>query len=377
MTTPSAAVYEYSVATADAQLALAAAAVRSGALGAVGGSLVPELERTMAAHLGRREALAVASATTGLQLLMRALGAGPGSEVVLPELAWVSVGAAAAATGATVRVAPITAALAPGWEQIAPLLGSHTALVVIAHLRGRAAPDTAHIAAELFARGVPLVEDCAQAWRARLPDGRPAGTAGAAAVFSMDRYKVISTGEGGIIAVDDTELTTRMRLLGGLAWVPAHPPEWRGNARMSEPTAALALPQLRQLDHLVSQLRPLQHQVAHVMAAAKGLHEVTPADDNSNGCLVGGWADDPDRAKILTGALFHAGFRAWWPGPDDLHHAANWPVTIDQPLVDVHRYVDVQIPLLPYDQHTAFSDTLHTVLAHWHAGTFTSTSRPR
>jgi hypothetical protein len=243
-------------------------------------------------------------------------------------------------------------------------------VVVLAHLRGRAAPDTARIAAELAARGIPLVEDCAQAWGARTPDGRRAGTA---AVFSMDTYKMISTGEGGVVAVDDT-LATRMRLIGGLAWVPADEPQWRGNARMSEPTAALALPQLRHLDSLVDQLRPLQRRVAEVLAAAPGLRDVTPQDtdtdtDTGNGGLAGGWADRAQDARGLAAALSRAGFRAWWPGPGDLHHAAHWPAGAAHPTVDVRRYLDIQIPLLPADRHTPFTETLAAVLADWHADT--------
>src|SRR5690606_27060747 len=125
--------------------------------------------------LGRAQALAVSSATAGIELALRALGAGPGAEVVIPALGWVSVGAAVEATGAAVRVAPVTANLTPSWDGLKPLVNPDTAAVIVAHLRGMPAAEIERIALELRGRGIPLIEDCAQAWGVRTANGRAAG----------------------------------------------------------------------------------------------------------------------------------------------------------------------------------------------------------
>ncbi len=114
------AVYHYSSLTAEQQAVRAVRVISTGQLSAIGGAAVAELEQRVAANVGRTHAVATASATAGLEVALRTLGAGPGRDVVVPELCWVSVGAAAAATGAAVRVAPITRDLAPTWEQIEP-----------------------------------------------------------------------------------------------------------------------------------------------------------------------------------------------------------------------------------------------------------------
>lgn len=105
-------------------------------------------------------------------------------------------------------------------------------------MRGTFTPDIPCIAAELERAGITLIEDCAQAW------GVPAaGTYGRAAVFSTQQWKLIATGEGGLVVTDDVELVTTMRAMSGDTQVRLEGPRWRSNVRMPEITAALALPQ--------------------------------------------------------------------------------------------------------------------------------------
>ncbi|WP_158088866.1 aminotransferase class I/II-fold pyridoxal phosphate-dependent enzyme [Thermoactinospora rubra] len=341
--------YQYSQLTADAQTRLASQVIASGRLGAIGGHHVPRLETMVATRTGRAHAIATSSATAALELTLRALGVGPGSEVVIPALGWVSVGAAVAATGATVRIAPVTRYLTPSREHIAALLTPRTAAVVIAHLRGMPAAEISHIAADLCQRGIPLIEDCAQAW------GVPGvGTYGTAAFFSTQTYKLVATGEGGLAVCDDPALATTIRALSGDTRARTLQPRWRGNARMPEIAAALAIPQLERLDQLVAQVRSLQHPAAELLA---GLGSVLPIEP-SNGTHVGLWCETPEAAAALAAQLDALGLRHWRPTSGDLHTCDAWPVQPDTATPDWNHYLDIQIPYAEGEDRRAFLDLL-------------------
>jgi dTDP-4-amino-4,6-dideoxygalactose transaminase len=344
LTTP---LYQYSQLTADQQNVIVGGGILSGEIATFDGKHLPALEHRVAELTGRAQALAVDSGSSALRLAMRGLGVGPGHEVIIPELGWVSIGAAADMLGATVRVAPATDSLTPTWEQIQPLLTTATRAVVLVHLRGRPAPGTAEIAARLRERGIALIEDCAQAWGVDV-EGRPAGGWGTLATFSTHTFKLIATGEGGLIVGDDLDTMALMRAIGGDTRQPTPHAVWRSKARMTELAGALALPQLDHLATLVADLRALQQPVLEALHGLPGVTLVPEgADPVGNGSLVGLRLSDPAAAERLAGSLFHEGYRSWWPGPGDLHTAAAWPVQPDRSLTDARRYLDVQIPWLP------------------------------
>ncbi|SEG93879.1 DegT/DnrJ/EryC1/StrS aminotransferase family protein [Thermomonospora echinospora] len=362
---PESPVYGYGCLTAEPQLERVSRAIASGRLSAIGGSQVPELERLTAFYTGRAYALATSSATAGLEVALRALGIGGGWEVVVPALGWVSVAGAVAATGATVRVAPIEESLTPSWDHIAPLVGPTTAAVVVAHLRGRPASDIARIAAELRNREIPLIEDCAQAWGAGNDHSRPVGRYGKVAVFSVQAYKLIAAGEGGLTVCDDADLMAKMRTLAGDTRVPAYRPTWRGNSRMSEITAALAIPQLQALDDLTGQLRRLQRQVADLLTEQSSAEIVLPQDrepDDSNGMHVGAWWPSAQAAQTLWQECYSTGLCAWHPTPGDLHSHHAWPVQAESESADISRYLDLQIPALHPRLHHTFLDSVRSTL---------------
>lgn len=351
------ATYEYGRITASSQLARLAEVVSTGKLAAIGGTQVPELERLAAFRTGRAQALAVASATAGIELALRALGAAPGAEVLIPALGWVSVGAAVNATGAAVRVVPVTSNLTPSWDGLEPLIGSATGAVVVAHLRGMPATEIERIAVELRQRGIPMIEDCAQAWGVRTVDGRAAGARGTVAVFSCQAYKLIAAGEGGLVLCDDPELMARMRSFSGDTRMATERAIWRGNVRMSEPTAALVIPQLQKLDQLMARLRPLQLRVAELFAKTTVAERVLPTageSASSNGAHVGTFWSSAESARRLWASLYALGLRGWYPAAGDLHVQDAWPVRSDGASVAMDRYIDVQIPVLDPPEHDTF-----------------------
>ncbi|WP_322768598.1 aminotransferase class I/II-fold pyridoxal phosphate-dependent enzyme [Frankia sp. Cr1] len=357
-------VYQYSTLTAAEQVRLAADAISGGDVATFGARHLPEVERRVAARAGRAGAVAVDSGSAALALAVRALGVRAGQEVVIPEVGWVSIGTAAAQAGATVRVAPVDRTLTPSWEQLAPLVGPATGAVVLAHLRGRPAPDIVRIAAELAERQIPLIEDGAQAWGVTV-GGRPAGAWGTVAAFSAQTYKMIAVGEGGFLLADDLDLLSFVRAVAGDTRVPTPEAVWRGKQRMTEVSAALALPQLDHLDALTADLRRLQRRLVDRLLTVEGISEIIPRTardiEDGNGSLTGMWLPTPDTARRLASDYWRAGLRCWWPGPGDLHTAGAWPVQPARSMVEIHSYLDLQTPWLPSEHHDSFADHVAAV----------------
>lgn len=112
------AVYQYSTLTAADQVERFTTVVSSGALGAIGGDHVREFQQHVAGHLGRHGAVATASATAALELLLRCLPQQEHSErVVIPEVCWISVPTAVLRSGRTPVIAPATDDLTPHWAR--------------------------------------------------------------------------------------------------------------------------------------------------------------------------------------------------------------------------------------------------------------------
>ncbi|MFE9456829.1 DegT/DnrJ/EryC1/StrS family aminotransferase [Streptomyces californicus] len=177
-------------------------------------------EAEFAAHLGvpADRVVFLASATAGLYLTTELLGLGPGDEVVMPSISFVSAASAVASTGARpvfCDVDPDT--LNPTAEQVARALTDRTRAVLVLHYGGGPG-DVARIAELCESRGVPLVEDTACAVASRVGP-RACGTFGSFSVWSFDAMKVLSTGDGGMLYAADPAVAERARRLAyhGLA----------------------------------------------------------------------------------------------------------------------------------------------------------------
>src|SRR5215203_669881 len=141
------------------------------------GPEVKAFEQEFAAYLGARHAIGVANGTDALTLALRALGVGPGDDVVVPSFTFYASAEAIGPTGARpvfCDVDPETFCVTP--ESVRAALTPRTKAVIVVHLFGNVAP-----VAELEALGVPVLEDAAQALGSRAAGGRSAGALGAAA----------------------------------------------------------------------------------------------------------------------------------------------------------------------------------------------------
>jgi dTDP-3-amino-3,4,6-trideoxy-alpha-D-glucose transaminase len=173
------------------------------------GPEVEAFERELAAYVGTAHAVGVANGTEAITIALRALGVGPGDEVVVPSFSFYASAEAIPPTGARpvfCDVDPSTFCVTA--DAVRAALTPRTKAVVAVHLFGNVAP-----VAEIAALGLPVVEDAAQAAGSTTPDGRP-GALGTIATFSFYPSKNLGAfGDGGAVTTGDGALAERVRTL--------------------------------------------------------------------------------------------------------------------------------------------------------------------
>ena len=213
------------------------------------GPEVAAFEAEFSAHFVQgRAAVAVNSGTAGLHLGLLAAGVGPGDEVIVPSFTFAATGNSVALTGGTpvfVDIEPETFTLDP--EAVAAAITPKTKGILPVHLYGH--PARMHELAALAAeRGVALYEDAAQAHGASL-DGRPVGTFGEFAMFSLYPTKNMTSGEGGMVSAANDEIARMLKLLRNQGMERQYENEVVGfNARMTDIHAAIGRVQLTKVD---------------------------------------------------------------------------------------------------------------------------------
>jgi len=181
---------------------------------------VASFEREYADHLGVRHCIGVANGTDALELALRSVDVGPGSEVILPANTFVSSALAVVRAGATPVLVDIDLdGYVIDCEQVERCLGPRTKVVLPVHLYGQVAP-LEPLEAELAGRGVMIVEDAAQAHGATR-HGRSAGGLGLVAGTSFYPTKNLgSCGHGGAVLTDSDEVAAIARHLHNYASEP-------------------------------------------------------------------------------------------------------------------------------------------------------------
>jgi dTDP-3-amino-3,4,6-trideoxy-alpha-D-glucose transaminase len=228
------------------------------------GPEVRAFEAEFAAYIGAREAVGVANGTDALVLALRALGIGPGDDVVVPSFTFYASAEAIPHTGARpvfCDVDPETYVITP--ETVRAALTPRTKAVIAVHLFGNVAP-----VAEIEALGVPVLEDAAQAAGSNGPAGRP-GALGTAATFSFFPSKNLGAfGDGGAITTRDDGIAERVRMLRFHGSRDKQTFELVGhNSRLDELQAAILRVQLPHLDAWADGRRQA---AAHYEAAGLG-----------------------------------------------------------------------------------------------------------
>lgn len=214
------------------------------------GEEVRTFEAAFAEFCEVRHAVGVGNGTDALELALRAVGCGPGSEVIVAANAGMYASAAAVLVGATPAFADVmreTLLISP--LSVGRMLSNRTKAVVATHLHGRLC-DVPAIRQAIGDRPVPVIEDCAQAHGARNSEG-PAGSFCDLATFSFYPTKNLGAlGDGGAVATNDASLAQAVRELAQYGWsrkYEATRPFGR-NSRLDEIQAAILKLRLPHLD---------------------------------------------------------------------------------------------------------------------------------
>ncbi len=255
-----------------------AAALDGGWLAPTGPDLAT-FEAELAAIAGTTEAVAVASGTAGLHLVLHALGVSAGAEVLVPTLTFVATANAVLYCCARPVFVDsdnetwcIDPALVVAELDRRAADGRLPAAVITVDLYGQCA-DHDPIIARCAALGVPLIEDAAEAIGATYR-GRRAGSLGRAGVFSFNGNKLITTSGGGAVVTDDAELASRIRYLATQARQPVlhyEHVEMGFNSRLSNLLAALGRAQLTTLTERIERRRATKRWYREVFAETPGV----------------------------------------------------------------------------------------------------------
>ncbi len=230
----------------DEERAAVDAVLRSGMIAQ--GPEVAALEQEFAREvLDGRHVVAVNSGTSGSLLGLLAAGVGPGQEVIVPSFTFAATANSVALTGAT----PVFADIEPRYFCLDPAaveaaITDRTVGIMPVHLYGHPADMTA-LQDVADRHGLKLYEDAAQAHAAAW-QGKPVGTFGEFAMFSLYPTKNMTSGEGGMVSCKDDTIARNVRLLRNQGMERRYENELVGfNCRMTDVHAAIGRVQLRRL----------------------------------------------------------------------------------------------------------------------------------
>lgn len=225
------------------------------------GGYVQRFEAAFASYVGVRHAIAVPHCTAALHLSLAALGIGPGDEVIVPELTWIATASPIAYVGATPVFADVDRET---WcitaDAIRACVTPKTKAIIPVDLYGLT-PDMDSVRAVADEFGLAIIEDAAQAIGCRYRE-RPAGSLGTLGTFSFHGTKTMTTGEGGMLVTDRTDLYERSLVLRDHGRTASnfkffYNTEVAFKYRMSNMQAAFGLGQLERIDELVNKKRQI------------------------------------------------------------------------------------------------------------------------
>jgi dTDP-4-amino-4,6-dideoxygalactose transaminase len=289
----------FDVRLTEADLAAVEETLRSGWL--TMGPRTKEFEERFAEHLGVRHAVAVSSCTAALHLAYLAAGVGPGDEVIVPAITFVATAAAARYCGAEPVLADALGQhdLSVDPAEVERLVTDRTRAVCVVHYGGYAGPveELRRICDE---RGLALIEDAAHSPSATpAAGGRRLGGHGLAGCFSFFSNKVISCGEGGLLATDDDAVAETARGLRSHAMTSGTWDRHTGHAlsydvtglgynyRLDEPRAALLISRLAGLEADIARRRELVLRYRELLADVEGVTvPYTEADVATSSCYT-------------------------------------------------------------------------------------------
>lgn len=248
--------------------------IESGTLTCTKGTACATLEKRFAELLGSRFAIASSSGSAAIHTAIAAIDPEPGDEIITTSITDMGALTPILYQGAIpvfADVDPYTCNVTA--ETIAARISDRTRAIIVTHLFGNPC-DMNEIVDLASARGLPIIEDCAQAYLAKYDD-RYVGTLGAIGCFSLQQGKHITTGEGGLTVTNDPDYARRVRLYVNKAWGYGDPnPDHYFlalNYRLTELQGAVALAQLEKLQPGVDQRRTMADRLTKAISGLDGI----------------------------------------------------------------------------------------------------------
>src|SRR4051794_27389866 len=325
------------------------------------GPEVESFEEELARYLGVRHVVGVANGTDAITIALRALGVGPGDDVVVPSFTFYASAEAIPPTGARpvfCDVDPDTMCVTA--ETVKAALTPNTKAVIAVHLFGNVAPIR-----EIEALGVPVLEDAAQSAGSRTDAGRP-GSLGTIATFSFFPSKNLGCfGDGGAITTNDPELADRVRMLRFHgSWDKVTYEQVGYNSRLDEMQAAILRVQLPELDRWADGRRAAARYYEEA-----GLGELVTVPVAVEGCEPAWhlYVVRNDDVNGLASSLGEAGIgtKVYYRTP--VHRQAGmreWAQGVELPVTDELARTHVAIPMSAVLTRDQAEEVVAAVRAH-------------
>lgn len=247
-------------------------------------------ERELREKFGVKHALFVSSGTSALSCCLTSLEIGPGDEVIVPAYTYIATAAAVVDVGAVPVIAEIDESLGLDPVDVEAKITPYTKAIIAVHMQGIPC-RLAALRAIAKKHGLRLIEDCCQAIGAEY-HGKPCGMESDAWAWSMNFFKVITCGEGGVFFTNSDEGYQRAMYLHDpaiLMWESDArdnvmiPPFSRAGYRGNELAAAVIRVQLTKMDGILSKTRALKKLLIQNLNAPKNYH-LQYVDDPEGDC---------------------------------------------------------------------------------------------
>jgi len=273
------------------------------------GKFIGEFEDKFASYTGVRYAASVCNGTVALHLALVVLGIGPGDEVIVPTLTYISSVNAIAYTGATpVFVDSMENTWQMDPDDVRRKVTPRTRAIMVVHIYGHPCDmdPLVDIAKE---NSLFIVEDCAEAFGAYYK-GRHVGAFGDIATYSFFGNKTITTGEGGMVVTNDKTLYDRAVHFKGQG-LAKHREYWHDvvgyNFRMTNICAAIGLAQIERADELIAKKRQIAQWYADGLRGLPITLHSESGDMRNSWWMVSILVEKPKQRDYLRNALSDAG----------------------------------------------------------------------
>jgi len=328
------------------------------------GKEVAAFEQEFAAYCGARHCIGMSNGLDALHIILRALGIGPGDEVIVPANTFIATWLAVSYSGATpVPVEPDGSTFNIDPARIESAITRNTKAIIPVHLYGHPADmDPLNAIAEKY--GLKVIEDAAQAHGARYK-GKKTGSLGDAAAFSFYPGKNLGAlGDGGAVVTSNDDLANKVRMLGNYGSQLKYHHQVKGfNARLDELQAALLRVKLNRLDEWNNRRKDMAE---HYRKDLRGVKHITLP-------VAADWADPVWHLYVIRHAQRDALSQAF--SRNDIGSLIHYPVPphlsaayADQgyqagafPITEMLAQTVLSLPIGPHAGATDISRVIQTI----------------